>query len=300
MILVVTLFAFFASIFSLSKASLEYSEPFFLVGSRMVFAGVILLMYAVLVNRDRLRFTKKQAKDLFLLSFFAVYFSNILEIWGLQHIASSKACLIYSLSPFIAAAFSFFIFREVLSKGKWLGMIVGMGGICVLLAENIANHGTHDQAVAPHWGDLAMVGAVVASVYGWIMLKRVLVEHKLSLTLANGVGMIVGGVMCLVHSYVAGEAWKPVPVFDMNLFLRNTVLMAVISNIICYNLYGYLLKRYSATFMSFAGMITPLFASLFGWLLFEEMINWHFGAAFALFLIGLVLFHREEMKSAAA
>ncbi|MCV5950917.1 DMT family transporter, partial [Escherichia coli] len=63
-----------------------------------------------------------------------------------------------------------------------------------------------------------------------------------------------------------------------------------------YNLYGTLLKRYSATFMSFAGFTTPLFTALFGWLVLGEIVTWPFYVSFCIVLLGLVLFDQEELK----
>ena len=71
--------------------------------------------------------------------------------------------------------------------------------------------------------------------------------------------------------------------------------MLLISNVVCYNLYGHLLKRFSATFMSLAGLITPLFASLFGWYFLDEVITWHFYMSMFIFSIGLFIFYQEEI-----
>lgn len=114
--------------------------------------------------------------------------------------------------------------------------------------------------------------------------------------MANGISMVIGGTLALVHSYATGESWSPIPVTDMGPFLQNSLLMCLISNIICYNLYGYLLKRYSATFMSLAGLVTPFFASFFGWYFLGETITWHYFASIAVFSVGLTLFYQEELK----
>ena len=46
MYLVGLLYALFASCFTFSKSALEFGEPLFLIGTRMVIAGVILLALA--------------------------------------------------------------------------------------------------------------------------------------------------------------------------------------------------------------------------------------------------------------
>ena len=48
--------------------------------------------------------------------------------------------------------------------------------------------------------------------------------------------------------------------------------------------------------MSFAGLVTPIFASLFGFLWLQEVVTWHFYVSIVLFSLGLVIFYREEIS----
>ena len=52
MIWVFVLYALFASVFTIGKTALEYTEPLFLVGSRMALAGVIMLVYEGIRQRS--------------------------------------------------------------------------------------------------------------------------------------------------------------------------------------------------------------------------------------------------------
>lgn len=261
----------------------------------MLFAGMVLLAYVGIKNRAEL-LTIKMAHigGILVLALSNIYLTNILEIWAIGHMVSSKACLLYSLSPFVAALVAFIVLRETLSRKKFLGMIIGFLGLLPVVFVQ-----THEEIAGGTFliftlAELAMVGAVFASVYGWISLKKVMQDYQYSPLMANGISMAIGGVLALMHSFFSGENWAPIPVTDMSAFITNTLIMCLISNLICYNLYGYLLKRFSATFMSFAGLVTPLFASLFGFLWLDEVITWHFFVAIALFTAGLIIFYREE------
>lgn len=128
-VLVILLFALFASLFGLSKDTLNYSEPFFLIGSRMTAAGLILLLHQYFFNRKSFQIKASHIKSLVLLGFINIYLTNVAEIWGIQHMVSAKACLIYSLSPFLAAAVAYFLLKEILSAKKWLGLCIGFMGL---------------------------------------------------------------------------------------------------------------------------------------------------------------------------
>lgn len=296
MYLVVLLYVLFASLFTLQKTTLNYCEPFFLVGSRMLFAGLILTAYVLYKNRPSgLKIKAEHIKGIFLLALSNIYLTNIFEIWAIQHMVSSKACLIYSLSPFVAALVAFLVLRETLSRKKVYGMVIGFLGLLPIMFTQTQSELAGGTFLMFTLAELSIVGAVFGSVYGWIQLKKVMQEYEYSPLIANGLSMTLGGMLALAHSYFAGENWAPFPVTDVAPYLVNTLIMCLISNIICYNLYGYLLKRFTATFMSFAGLVTPIFASLFGFIWLGEMVTWHFFVSIALFSLGLYLFYREEM-----
>ena len=235
-------------------------------------------------------------RGLLLLAVSNIYLTNIFEIWAIKYMVSSKACLIYSLSPFVAALVAFVVLRERLSRKKTIGMAIGFLGLLPIIFTQTQQELTTGTILVFTLAELSIVGAVFCSVYGWIMLKKVMNEYQYSPLVANGLSMIIGGALALIHSYSSGEQWTPVPVLEMRPFIINTLIMCAISNFICYNLYGYLLRRFTATFMSFAGLVTPIFASLFGFLFLQEVVTWHFYVSIVLFTVGLVIFYREEIS----
>ena len=294
---VLVLFALFASLFTLSKTALEFSEPFFLIGSRMLFAGLILLAYQYGFKRRTFKVKYTHLLPLFILGLVSIYITNIAEIWGLQFMSSSKACLIYSLSPFVAALFAYFMLKERLTLKKWIGLCIGFVGILPILSIDYSLQAA--ELFIFSRGEIALIIAVFASVYGWILLKKIIQDFNYSPILANGFAMIIGGIFALLHSYLSGENWSPVPIIDHQYasYIECALWMTLISNIVCYNLYGHLLKRFSATFMSLAGLITPLFASFFGWYFLGEVITWHYFTSMLIFSVGLFLFYQEEIQA---
>src|SRR5437899_1787019 len=131
--LVIILFALFASLFTLSKAALEFSEPFFLIGSRMTIAGALLLAHQFFFNRANFKIKLGHVLPLVMLGLVSIYITNIAEIWGIQFMSSAKACLIYSLSPFIAALFAYWMLKEKLTLKKWVGLCIGFVGLTPIL-----------------------------------------------------------------------------------------------------------------------------------------------------------------------
>ena len=288
MYLVILLYALFASTFALQKEVLNFSAPFFSVGFRMSLAGILLLSYAIFTNQTtKIKLT--HIKHLILLTLLNIY------IWGIKYMGSAKTCLIYSISPFIAALIAFMVLKETLSPKKWLGLAIGFIGILPILFLHTQDEFRSGKILIFSFAEIAMLFGVLCNVYGWIVLKKVLKDHNYSPVFANGISMLFGGILALGHSFFTGEHWAPIPVNNLGSFLINTIIICIISNIICYNLYGALLKRFSATFLSFAGLVTPMFASLFAFIFFREIISWHFFTAMLLFAIGLKVFHQEEL-----
>lgn len=296
MILVFVLYALFASVFTIAKEALNYSSPVFLVGSRMLVAGLCMIFFQCCFrNKSALKLNKEQCIFVGLLAFFNIYVTNVLELWGLQYMTSFKTCFLYSLSPFITALVSYFALKERLTMRKWVGLVIGFAGfIPILLLQ------TSQEQIAGELGvfslpELALIGAVLSSVFGWIILKKLVFHQSCSFLVANGYSMAIGGLFALVHSFWT-EVWNPIPVSNGIRFLEWSFLLIIVSNALAYNLYGWLLKKFSPTFMSFSGLSTPLFTAFFGWLYFGEQPGFVFFLSLLIVFFGLFLFYGEELK----
>jgi drug/metabolite transporter (DMT)-like permease len=291
---VALLYALFASVFTASKQALTYAPPFFLVGTRMFIAAVLMILFHRFVQKKAIFIKKGTFGRLLKLGIFNIYLTNVFEFWGMQYLTSFKTCFIYSLSPFLSAFVAYFVSSEMMSKKKWTGLIVGFAGILPVLISKTTQEEFAGKLWIFSWAELAVVVAVISSVYGWILLKQLVSVDGYSPFEANGFSMLIGGSLALVHSLFA-ENWSPSPVTELIPFLECTLFLIVVSNCICYNLYGFLLKKFSATFMSFAGLTTALFSAFFGWLFHNEVPTMSFYVSFAIVTCGLFLFYQEEL-----
>lgn len=295
MFYVVLLYALFASVFTITKHALENAAPVFLVGFRMLFAGAILLLYLRLVHPEKVRIPRSCWGKIFGLALFNIYLTNVLEFLGLQYLTSFKTCFIYSISPFLSALFSYVLLSEKVSFKKWIGLGVGILGMAPILFIDESQEAGLRHFFFFSWAELCVMGAATATVYGWILMRQVVKNHDVSPVAANGYSMLFGGLFSLIHSYSV-EPWKPFPVQSYSDFLLCSLALMIISNLICYNLYGFLLKRYSAPFMSFSGYTTPFFAAFFGWFFLGETISLPFYISGAIVFLGLTVFYQEELR----
>jgi drug/metabolite transporter (DMT)-like permease len=295
MIFVFALYALFASVFTIAKTGLDYSQPFFLVGSRMFLAGMIMLAYQFFFKRSEFVFKKESFWRVFRLAAFNIYLTNVFEFWGLKYLTSFKTCFIYSLSPFVSALLSYYMFSEKMNGKKWLGLLVGFGGFIPILLSHTSSEEAAGSLFYLSFPEIAVMIAAVCSVYGWILLRQLVKDDGYSPFMANGLSMLIGGAFALGHSMCV-ETWNPLPVTEYVPFAECALALIMISNLICYNLYGWLLKRYSATFMSFAGFTTPLFTAIFGWFYLGEVVTLPFYVSAAVVFSGLLIFNQEELK----
>jgi drug/metabolite transporter (DMT)-like permease len=142
-------------------------------------------------------------------------------------------------------------------------------------------------------------------------MKRFVHADTYSPIMINGIAMTGGGLMALVTAFFAEHApfftftlpandnlgallqsWMSNEAAAILLFFTYFVLLVLITNVIFYNAYGYLLRRYSATFLSLVGITTPLFTAVWGWLLLGEVIGLGFILSMGLTALGLYIFYQ--------
>ena len=294
---VVLMYATWSTVFSLGKMTLEYCPPLFLTGARMILGSIALLGFLVITKRSSFSLNRKQLLSLIVLAFFSIYMTNALEFWGLQYLSAAKTCFIYSLSPFFAALFSYLHFQEKMNARKWVGLSIGFVGFIPVLLTQTGSEELMNAFSFFSWPTLAVMGAALCSVYGWVILRLIVKDQEISPLMANGSSMLIGGILAFAHSFLV-EGWNPLPIAAAVFapFLKGTLLMTLISNIICYNLYGVLLKRFTATFLSFMGLLSPVFASISAWIFLGEPPSWTIFLSTCVVSLGLWVVYRAELK----
>ena len=149
---------------------------------------------------------------------------------------------------------------------KWVGLSLGFLAVIPQLLQT----GT-TPFYAHIWPRFLVLIAVVSSSYGWILL-RALMKKGYSPIVANGIGMFFGGLIALATS-LATERWSPTPVTCWLPFMQATMIMVIVENVLFFNLYGYLLKHYTASFLSFAGFMCPVMVAVMGYFFLGETFS---------------------------
>ncbi len=295
--------AIFAFVFSLEQFALVHSYPFFITGIRTLLGGIILGAYQYYTNRKSFSFLKVTSFRFmlwlfFLIAFFNVYLTNGAEIWGLQYISGAKTAFIYNLAPFFSAFISYIYFNEHMNTKKFLGLILAFAGFMPAILvqtqceKNLSHIGFFSSA------DIALLLATFSFVYGWVLVQQVIKLNEYDIRAVTIITMLCGAFMCFIHSAIT-EPWNPVPFKehgDWYSLWMLIILMVVFSNIIAYVAYTALLRRYTATFLSFTSFTSYFCAALYDWCFSGLLVPWQCWLGSAVFAIGLYIFYKEELK----
>ena len=293
MILIVLLQTIFAFSFITFKEALVYGPPFLSVAIRCFFAAIPLLAYQYYRDRTKVFFNEEVAWLVFASAFFNIYLTNAYEMWGMNFMTAGKAAFIYNLSPFMAILMSYLVFDQKLSKRKWIGFAIGfLGFLPILIKQSPSEMGlTHIGFLSK--AEISVIVAALATAIGWVFTKKLVYHKGYTNAMTNGTGMLIAGFICLVQSYFV-ESWSFASGHFAPFFLYS-VAGSILSFLIAYSFYIYLLKRYSNTLMSLGGYMGPFITAFLGWLFLGETVYWTFFLSGGLVLIGLLIFYKDEV-----
>jgi drug/metabolite transporter (DMT)-like permease len=285
--------------FPLAKLSLGYASPAYVIGFRMVLAGLGLLLFQVVSGHFQekkgaiLPNNRKDWWALLRIALFNVYFAFVPEFWALQYLGSLKVTLLYASCPFWSALFSYFLESEKLCKTKKLALTVGLLGVVPTLLTNSAGEFTFKTLFSVSLPELVLLGAIISASYAWFEVKT-LSARGYSILSVNGASMLLGGLFSFLHYFAFNPTSPILPVDNFWSFLGIVSALIILSNVIFYNLYGWLLHRFSFTFLSFTGFLCPIFGTIYGVTFFGEHFYWLYLVGFLMTFAGLWLFYRSE------
>jgi len=290
MIQIFIIFALFASAISVNKLILQAIPPILFVGIRMMTAGILLTIYHHLHPQQtsiRWHHVGRQALVITCLAISTMYAPSILKAYGLQHMVSSKLALIASLDPFITALYGYLLWNQRLTWKQVAGVCAGCFGVFIMIymqADTLP-----DRWFYVSLAECAALGSVCISRLGWIGVQQQLRSHTFQPAELNTVLMLIGGACGLITAWLTGEI-----VYISNLLswkmLALIAYTVIVGNMISYTGYGRMLRSYSVTLVSLAGLLIPLFVHAYGPLLLGESISPYFFISLGCVGLGLWLF----------
>lgn len=296
MIQVLITFALFASATTVNKVILQSVPPILFVGIRMLLAGGIMASYFGTQQRSHFTWNviRKQLMLFIPIGLSTMYIPSILKAYALKNATSSKIALIGSLDPFITALYGYALWGQRLHRNHIIGIILGFCGTLLMIDINFA----HD--MPDHWwifspAEVAALGSVAISRLGWIGVQRLLHTDWYRPAELNSILMLIGGTVSLATAWIIGET-QALPVLEQTHIWGLIAYTVIIGNIIAYTGYSALLRMFSVTYVSLAGLLIPLFVHLYGPFILHEPLSPIFFIAISVFGCGLWLFNRTPLQ----
>lgn len=289
--------ALLSTTFVIAQKALAIVSPIFLIGFRMTSAGLLLLGTLALFSRRQLNLKQADLLTFAKIGFFHIYLAFIAEFWGLQYISGPKVALLFNFGPFITALLSYFMLRERLIWQQILGLVISFAGFLLIIFEQVPAEQIAGEIFSISLPEIAILVSATSSVYAWLTIQKLSIKNY-SPVFINGIGMLGGGLLALLTV----PLFETYPSLNLAQFGELSLwvgLLILISNVFCYNMYAWLLKRYSATFLSMTSLTIPVFAALWEWLFLGKTMSLIFYLALIIISTGLILFYLGESKRLA-
>lgn len=236
------------------KQGLESLPPLFAAGLRFVVAGAVMALIAPwLVKREgggRPPWSAILAHAFcqFVLNFALVYVSETV-------LPSGLVSVLWSIYPLAMAVTGHFVTKvERLSQRQWIGVLIGLVGIVVLFATDIA--GISPKAVT--MGLLVLLGPLSVTFSTTVIKRR---AHMASSVLLNRDAMLIGAGSLLALSFVF-ERGKPVHFTPMAIW--SVGYLAIAGSVVTFGLYAWLLRTVAAYRLSMVSYVIPAIAIWLG------------------------------------
>lgn len=271
------------------KVAVREMPPFESLTLRFIIATVALSLYAK-ARGITLRLDGAQRRTVAILALLMMAIPYALVFWGEQHTSSAMTAILFASHPVFILFFSTLVARRNLfTWRKVASLLLAGAGLGVIFGQSVLV-GTGEMK-----GQLAILGAAIVSAVATVFAKRT--AHGIHPV--TGTTFQIGGAVLLLFPLALWREGAPHFTYSALSWLALFYL-ALVGSCLAFVVYYWLLKRVAAIQISMIALITPVVASLAGWLVLGERLGLRTIAGGALVLVGVFLVLNEAEETAVA
>ena len=279
------------------KGPIDHTTPLFLAGTRLVPAGILVLIFGMVLGRSQPQGWRSWLWiGLFALVDGAMFQGFLAE--GLQRTGAGLGSVMIDSQPIAIALMSAWLFKEVIGVWGWLGLSLGVMGISLIGLPQELWLGIFQGSsisLSFSWqglfnnGEWLMLLASLSMAVGTILMPYV--SRHSDPVIATGWHMILGGLpLFALSALTETHQWQNLQGSDGFALGYSTIFGSAIA----YGLFFYFASQGNLTSLSSLTFLTPIFALLFSSFLLGEVLNplqW-FGVS--LTIISIYLINQRE------
>ena len=283
------------------KGVIPYTTPFFMAGVRLVPAGILVLMVAVIFKLPQ----PKTWQGWLWIIVFALVDGAMFQGFLAQGIVKTGAGLgsvMIDSQPLAVALLSSLLFGEVIGLWGWLGLSIGVLGISLI---GLPDHWIYSLfagdwgAINFDWvglfdnGEWLMLLASLSMAVGTVMIPYI--SRHADPVVATGWHMILGGLPLFGLSWLQeSQQWS-------QMFVESWLALGyatVMGSAIAYGIFFYLASKGNLTSLSALTFLTPIFALLFGTIILSEELSSIQSIGVALTIVSIYLINQRDKIAA--
>lgn len=280
---------FFGGTFVAAKAGQAYVPPLLLVALRFDVAAVVLLGYVVL-TRSRSEWLPKTRGDvagIVAAGLFAIGLSNGLLFVGQGSVSSGVGAILFALVPIFSPLFAGVLLSdERLSTAGAVGTLVGLVGVGLVIDITPAT-----VVETFNGGAMIILAGAMSLALGTVLVRRA--NPSLSSTVRTAWALPISAL--LVHALSAGAGESPAAIEWTLGAIVAIGYLSICAGAIAYIAYFGLLDEIGATHASLVFYVSPIFATLGGWLLLGEALSVTTITGFGVVVVGFVIIGYESL-----
>ena len=253
------------------RYALDGFPPLFLAGARYAVAGAVA--YAIARARGAQHPTRLQWRSAAIVGTLLV-FGNGCVVIAEQWVASGIAAVAIASVPLWIALFAG-LFGRWPSRGEWIGLSVGLGGVALLQTGG-------DLRASPA-GALILTVSCVSWSLGSIYSARLPLPKGL---ISSAAQMLAGGLVLLAAALIRGERVTAAPPAHA---VAALAYLTVFGSIVAYTAYQFLLSRVRPTLAATYAYVNPVVAVGLGAAVAGESVAPRALGALALILFGVAM-----------